>query len=164
VSIKYLSIFSLLFLMGCSTMQGPSQTSNLQIKVAQLERRVNDRDKKISDLNYEVERLSDELDLATSLVNENIEEPFYFSQDSSLKGSVEQKPSSKEDTRIIRVNVKHKDLQKALKNSGYYEGKIDGKIGSGSKKAIKKFQQAYDLKADGIVGKKTWAQLKVYLD
>jgi len=51
----------------------------------------------------------------------------------------------------------------ALKNSGYYEGKIDGNLGSGSQQAIKIFQKDHDLESDGIIGKKTWGELKNYL-
>ena len=54
-------------------------------------------------------------------------------------------------------------IQTALKNAGFYTGKIDGKIGPGSKKAIEAFQQSKGLKADGKVGAKTWAALEPYL-
>lgn len=56
-----------------------------------------------------------------------------------------------------------KNIQTALKNAGFYLGEIDGKVGSQTKKAIKDFQEANGLTADGIVGKKTWAKLKNYL-
>lgn len=53
-------------------------------------------------------------------------------------------------------------IQQALKNAGYYQGKLDGKIGSGSTVAIKAFQKDNGLEADGVVGRKTWAKLKAY--
>jgi len=56
-----------------------------------------------------------------------------------------------------------KDIQNALKNAGYYNGAVDGKIGSKTRSAIEEFQRANDLKADGKVGKKTWNKLKDYL-
>lgn len=55
-------------------------------------------------------------------------------------------------------------IQTALKNAGFYSGKIDGKIGPGSKKAIEAFQQSKGLKADGKVGPKTWTALEQYLN
>ncbi len=55
-------------------------------------------------------------------------------------------------------------IQTALKNAGFYNGKIDGKIGPGSKKAIEAFQQSKGLKVDGKVGSKTWAALEQYLN
>ena len=42
----------------------------------------------------------------------------------------------------------------------YYNGRIDGKVGSQTKAAIKAFQKAYGLSADGIYGTKTDAKLK----
>lgn len=54
-------------------------------------------------------------------------------------------------------------IQTALKNAGFYTGKIDGKIGPGSKKAIEAFQTSKGLKADGKVGPKTWTALEAYL-
>ncbi len=56
-----------------------------------------------------------------------------------------------------------KNIQKALINTGLYKGKIDGKIGPATKKAIISFQKSNGLVADGIVGKKTWSRLKDYL-
>lgn len=56
------------------------------------------------------------------------------------------------------------DIQTALKNAGYYAGETDGKIGSMTKKAIMDFQQANNLKADGKVGPKTWAELSKHLN
>ena len=56
------------------------------------------------------------------------------------------------------------DIQTALKNAGFYKGKIDGTIGPKSKKAIEEFQSANGLKADGKVGPKTWEALGRYLN
>ncbi|HNV85452.1 MAG TPA: peptidoglycan-binding domain-containing protein [Candidatus Omnitrophota bacterium] len=55
-------------------------------------------------------------------------------------------------------------IQRALKNAGYYDGSIDGKVGSGTTDAIRRFQSDNGLKADGICGRKTWAKLKMYED
>ena len=48
-----------------------------------------------------------------------------------------------------------KKLQEALKNRGYYSGKIDSTFGSGVYEAVKAFQKQYGLKADGIAGPAT---------
>jgi peptidoglycan hydrolase-like protein with peptidoglycan-binding domain len=58
---------------------------------------------------------------------------------------------------------KNKDIQTALKASGFYTGNIDGKIGPKTKRAIVEFQKAKGLKADGKVGPKTLAELEKYL-
>ena len=46
-------------------------------------------------------------------------------------------------------------IQKKLKNWGYYMGEIDGVYGSKTKKAVEKFQKNNGLVVDGIAGKKT---------
>lgn len=58
---------------------------------------------------------------------------------------------------------RNKDIQRALKNAGFYAGTIDGKIGPKTKKAVMEFQKANGLKVDGKVGPKTWADLEKYL-
>jgi peptidoglycan hydrolase-like protein with peptidoglycan-binding domain len=55
------------------------------------------------------------------------------------------------------------EIQTALKNAGFYSGKVDGKIGPMSKKAIEAFQQANGLTVDGKVGPKTWGALSKFL-
>lgn len=55
-------------------------------------------------------------------------------------------------------------IQQALKNAGFYQGPIDGKIGSQTREAIQNFQAANGLKVDGVVGKQTWEKLSLYLD
>lgn len=59
--------------------------------------------------------------------------------------------------------TKNRQIQTALKNAGYDPGPIDGKTGAKTKKAIRDFQAANGLKADGKVGAKTWAKLSVYI-
>ncbi len=53
-----------------------------------------------------------------------------------------------------------RDVQIALKNAGYYNGEIDGKIGPSTRTAIRAFQEANGLTADGVCGKGTWDKLK----
>jgi len=45
------------------------------------------------------------------------------------------------------------ELQERLTQYGYYDGKPDGKIGDGSKQAIKRFQESVGLTADGYPSK-----------
>lgn len=54
-------------------------------------------------------------------------------------------------------------IQEALKNAGFYQGPVDGKIGPKSKRAIREFQIKNNLAVDGKVGPKTWAKLGPYL-
>lgn len=50
-------------------------------------------------------------------------------------------------------------LQEKLNAFGYNCGKVDGIFGIATENAIKAFQKAYGLIADGIVGKNTWRKL-----
>jgi hypothetical protein len=57
----------------------------------------------------------------------------------------------------------NQQIQMALAGAGFYQGKIDGKVGAQTKKAIQDFQKAKGLKIDGKVGAKTWGVLSKYL-
>lgn len=70
---------------------------------------------------------------------------------------------AKTTTYSAPVNLSVKQIQKALTSAGFYQGAVDGKIGPKTKDAIIKFQKAHNLKADGIVGKRTSAELNKYL-
>ncbi len=52
------------------------------------------------------------------------------------------------------------DLQRALKQLGYYSKTIDGTYGSGTLSAVKRFQKANGLTADGVAGPLTLAKLE----
>ncbi|MFY0571292.1 peptidoglycan-binding domain-containing protein [Archangium lansingense] len=52
-----------------------------------------------------------------------------------------------------------KTLQQALANAGFSPGAVDGQFGPKTAAAVKAFQSARGLVADGIVGPKTWAKL-----
>ena len=52
-----------------------------------------------------------------------------------------------------------RDLQQTLKALGYNPGPIDGVFGAATEAAVKAFQQARGITADGIVGKVTWINI-----
>ena len=52
-----------------------------------------------------------------------------------------------------------KTLQQRLKDLGYYKGSVDGKYGAGTAEAVKAFQRANKLTADGKAGKNTQTAL-----
>lgn len=54
-------------------------------------------------------------------------------------------------------------IQTKLKNWGYYTGSVDGIYGSQTTAAVKYFQKANGLTADGIVGSKTAAAMGITL-
>jgi hypothetical protein len=53
-----------------------------------------------------------------------------------------------------------KKLQRTLASLGYSPGKVDGRFGPATEKALTRFQKAKKLKADGILGPKTLAALR----
>jgi len=63
----------------------------------------------------------------------------------------------------VTTKLSGKQIQQALKKAGYYKGTVDGKMGSQTKKSLKKFQHACGLKADGVAGKRTVMELEKYL-
>lgn len=52
-----------------------------------------------------------------------------------------------------------KELQRRLKNWGYYKGEVDGIYGKQTVEAVKYFQRKNGLTVDGIAGKSTFAAL-----
>ena len=52
-----------------------------------------------------------------------------------------------------------KEVQRRLKQWGYYSGSVDGVFGSGTKAAVIAFQKKNGLTADGVVGKATYKAL-----
>ncbi len=66
------------------------------------------------------------------------------------------------ETAVLRqgsTGAEVKEVQRRLKNWGYYTGSVDGIFGAGTKKAVIAFQKKNGLTADGIVGKATYAAL-----
>ena len=53
-----------------------------------------------------------------------------------------------------------KELQVHLKRLGFYDGEIDGKIGSGSRAAIRDFQRKVGMVQDGYASKKVLARIR----
>ena len=54
------------------------------------------------------------------------------------------------------------EIQRRLKNWGYYTGEVDGVFGSRTEKAVRWFQSKNGLEVDGKVGSKTLAALGIY--
>ena len=52
-----------------------------------------------------------------------------------------------------------KEVQRRLKQWGYYSGAVDGIFGAGTRKAVIAFQKKNGLTADGVVGKATYRAL-----
>lgn len=139
-------IAAVIFISGCETVPKKfrEEVSGIKSKVDTLESRVEGVESKQSD----VERMASE-----------------------QAQKLEEMKAEKEKTVRTNVTVKNrstkprghmKEIQTCLQNAGFYKGNIDGVKGKGTKKAIKSFQTANGLKADGVVGAKTWELLSKY--
>ncbi len=63
----------------------------------------------------------------------------------------------------VRTPLTKIEVQIALKNAGFYEGPVDGKIGALTKQAVEDFQRANNLKVDGVAGAQTEKKLREFL-
>ncbi len=66
------------------------------------------------------------------------------------------------ETAVLRQGDKNdevREVQRRLKNWGYYSGSVDGIFGAGTKAAVIAFQKKNGLTADGVVGKATYQAL-----
>jgi RHS repeat-associated protein len=55
-----------------------------------------------------------------------------------------------------------RDLQEMLTKAGYSPGTIDGVFGDNTYNAVRRFQEAKNLKVDGLAGRQTYSSLKQY--
>lgn len=137
----FLGVVAVIFLVslsGCATFgkKKDLEIQGLRSQITALEAQLQNKDQEISGLREDLDRA--------------MQERIIPAQDKTI---VEAKS---------RPNIKQ--IQTALRNAGYDPGKIDGRLGQKTKDAIKSFQRANNLVADGKVGKKTWELLRNYLD
>jgi len=152
-----LVVLSIVMLTGCATTQNKvAPVNQIQNQVVDLEQRMEEQEKEIVDLKYEVKDLTSKLESKGQMIVET-SEPYAYSAKSAPVVSVS------DSNEMIRVAVAPSEIQKALKGAGLYEGKIDGRIGPKTKAAVVEFQRKHGLKADGVIGQKTWAEMKTYL-
>jgi len=142
---------------GCTTTQTKTQNEQMETRVTGLEKNLQAKDAEIVDLQYQVKDLSSKIDTSKPA------EPDQVSQASTAQAGPVKLPEVSDNSQIIRVKVSPEKIQRTLKSAGVYTGPVDGKIGPGTKAAIIEFQKSHGLKADGVLGKKTWEELKTYL-
>lgn len=111
--------------------------------------------KDIKNLKRRVNALEDREDIVEEKVEADTGKSVTYVSQAEVK---EETPS------VDSRSMTKKDIQIALKNAGYYDGPIDGKLGTKSRKAIRDFQQDKGLKVDGIAGTQTKKALVKYLN
>ncbi|MCK5287869.1 MAG: peptidoglycan-binding protein [Candidatus Omnitrophica bacterium] len=107
--------------------------------------------------------------MSQSITDENSQWTYQRDTNSFIDSDYEDALSVRSKDEVVKkvysepIKLSHKQIQQALKKVGFYQGAIDGKIGPKTKEAIIKFQKFKGLKIDGIVGKRTSAELNKYL-
>jgi len=130
---------SVILVTGCATMGGQtkSEIQTLKDQMVTLETQLQQKDAEIDSLRKALSKTTEEKYASVKVIR--------------LQTPAAQKPTTKQ-------------IQTALKNAGYDPGSIDGRIGKSTRAAIKDFQKANGLSADGKVGKQTWSLLSQYLE
>lgn len=137
-----LIILTSLIVSGCATAKprrtdAQPATGPVNPQVAALQSELQAKDQQIQDLQYQLEQgRGPETNYSTR----------------STKGG--------KSSLITVSGVSVRDVQRALERAGFDPGRIDGKMGKKTKAAIKAFQRAHNLTADGVVGRRTWNALQ----
>ncbi|HNX81193.1 MAG TPA: peptidoglycan-binding domain-containing protein [Candidatus Omnitrophota bacterium] len=128
-------------LSGCATMRKNNdlEVQGLKNQVSLLETQISSKDEEINSLRESLNKTSQQ---AQTIVDE----------------------SNKKASFDIKDRPTNKQIQTALANAGFDPGSSDGHMGRKTREAIRAFQKANNLHADGKVGKKTWELLKEFLE
>lgn len=111
-----------------------------------------------------IDSISIEDDYAAVSKRQQLEELAAMNRQQALyQPQVSAPRSSSASGNHIRVPVPARTVQAALREAGFYNGNIDGKIGRQSIAAISAFQRSQGIKADGIVGRVTWQHLQAFV-
>jgi len=153
---NFFVLIGVVLILGCATTQGQSPTTQLQLRVGELERQSDAKDDAIRNLNHEIDSLKYKVDDLSNKLRTG------QTTGRLLSPASEGATSDKKDEGIIRISASTEEVQRALSQAGFYQGAIDGKIGAKTQQAISDFQKERGLKVDGIVGEKTWEKLQEY--
>lgn len=151
LSVAAVALAAVFAISGCSTMpkKVKEEISGLKTKVDTLESRVDT-----------VESKQVEVEKTTAEQGQTLEQ-LKVQKEAAVPAAPSTNISVRErDDSGMTPKEKVREIQTLLKSAGYYDGKIDGIKGTQTKKAIKDFQKASGLRADGVVGPKTWELLR----
>ncbi|MCU0666474.1 MAG: peptidoglycan-binding protein [Candidatus Omnitrophica bacterium] len=104
-----------------------------------------------------------ELETTSQQKNQQVEA--LKNENASLKDQIVQLNQILSQSRQEKVRMPTAgEIQTALIKAGFYKGPVDNQIGSKTKDALRKFQQANGIAPDGVCGSRTWEKLIKYLD
>ncbi|HXV28383.1 MAG TPA: peptidoglycan-binding protein [bacterium] len=151
----HLSFFALLggllIFSGCATKKTKKDISALQSQVGALTDELTRLDQSLQETRASIQEQQNKISSLESRRGSGSAR-----SDASVSAGIYRTPSGFE--------LPARNIQQALKNAGYYQGSIDGKVGSQTRGAIQAFQRDNGLGTDGVVGRQTWSKLKVYLE
>lgn len=136
---------------GCAGGQARQQLTRLQTQVGMLDERIT-----------QLERSS-----AAPVAAAPLGEPAAAADRTTVEVTPNLAPratASKAPAAKASLRPSTREIQQALKNAGFYQGAVDGKMGSMTREAVREFQQVHGLSPDGKVGRQTWAKLSAYAD
>jgi peptidoglycan hydrolase-like protein with peptidoglycan-binding domain len=142
----------IVFLAGCASGRSRHELARLQSQVGLLDERITQLERVGLAGTSSTSSFTSELpmDVGSTAVM-----PSTAPRGSTIRETASSGSFAKPSTRAI---------QEALKNAGFYQGAVDGKLGPKTKEAIKEFQRVHGLSDDGVVGRRTWAKLRTYAD
>ena len=144
-------VVGMLVLSGCASMGTKQNVKRLESQVGLLDERVT-----------QLERLSTQQPIGGGAMLEG-GDAFGTEPASSWKEPAPAKSSAKR-AKSASFKPATREVQHALKSSGFYQGPVDGKMGPQTREAIREFQRINGLKVDGVVGRQTWNKLSAYAD
>jgi len=135
------AIILIVSLGGCATArrQKDLELQTLRNQVSVLEAQIQNKDEEINNLRDALDKATQEKEISLTQTKKK-----------KIIGEIKSRPTPK----MIQI---------ALKNAGFDPGRIDGKMGRQTRDALKAFQKANNLTADGKAGKETWNLLVKYL-
>jgi len=147
-------LFCLSFLTGCATTATIEQ-SNAEVQLQSRETKIADLTSSLEKERQEQQRLSEALLERDKKIKELT---LLLQKEKNKMKTAESGPSKSKGYYFFVIA-----MQAALRDAGFSLGLIDGKIGERTRAALKNFQKANSLPADGQIDKQTWQILRGYL-
>lgn len=132
---------------GCAGMRSKQELGRLQSQVGLLDERIS-----------QLERSS----IGSGFSSTSFSEPSPADAVGPITSGTKSTSASAKTGSSLKPSTR--EIQHALKNAGFYQGNVDGKMGPMTREAIKEFQRVNGLTDDGVVGRRTWGKLKAYAD